>query len=264
MKIAVCGKGGCGKSTITSLLAKELARKCKRVLVIDSDESNYGLHKQLGMEFPGDFTEYFGGKNKSFKTMMTGEVLSQIKLSAFAKKFFTETWTLDDIPPEYLSVKDGVMLMASGKIHEANEGCACAMGSILKEMLVNLKLKSDEFVIADMEAGIEHFGRGVDNSVDMIMMIVDPSFESLRLSTKIKELGNSIQKPVYFCLNRTTEESIAPMLDMVSDRDKVICQMPLTVSILRAGLNGEELQDSYKEIQRLAEFFITKNTEIEK
>ena len=81
------------------------------------------------------------------------------------------------------------MLMASGKIHEANEGCACAMGSILKEMLVNLKLKSDEFVIADMEAGIEHFGRGVDNSVDMIMMIVDPSFESLRLSTKIKELG---------------------------------------------------------------------------
>ena len=58
------------------------------------------------MEFPGDFTEYFGEKNRAFKTMMTGEVLSQIKLSAFAKKFFTETWTLDDIPPEYLSVKE--------------------------------------------------------------------------------------------------------------------------------------------------------------
>ena len=262
MKIAVCGKGGCGKSTVTTLLAKELARKGKKVLVIDSDESNYGLHKQLGMEFPGDFTEYFGGKSKAFKTMMTGELLSQVKLSAFAKKFFSEVWTLDDIPEEYLSVKDGVMLMASGKIHEANEGCACTMGSILKEMLSHLELKADEFVITDMEAGIEHFGRGVDNSVDMIMMIVDPSFESLRLSTKIRELGDSIKKPVYFCLNRTTEESIATMLDMVNDRDKVICQMPMNGTILRAGLKGEELQDSYDEIQRLADLLIKKNMKI--
>ena len=62
MKITICGKGGCGKSTITSLLAKALARRGKEVLVIDSDESNYGLHRQLGMDHPGDFTGYFGGK----------------------------------------------------------------------------------------------------------------------------------------------------------------------------------------------------------
>ena len=47
MKIAVCGKGGCGKSTVTSLLAKALARRGKEILVIDSDESNYGLHLSL-------------------------------------------------------------------------------------------------------------------------------------------------------------------------------------------------------------------------
>ena len=64
MKITICGKGGCGKSTITSLLAKALARRGKEVLVIDSDESNYGLHRQLGMELPGDFTGYFGGTFK--------------------------------------------------------------------------------------------------------------------------------------------------------------------------------------------------------
>lgn len=57
MKILVCGKGGCGKSTLSALIAKELAKRGNRVLVIDSDESNYGLHTQLGMPSSNDFGE---------------------------------------------------------------------------------------------------------------------------------------------------------------------------------------------------------------
>ena len=91
MKIAVCGKGGCGKSTVTSLLAKALARRGKEILVIDSDESNYGLHRQLGMKLPRDFTDYFGGKQN---------VLNDMMLSKFTHQFFEETWTIDDIPEE--------------------------------------------------------------------------------------------------------------------------------------------------------------------
>ena len=77
-------------------------------LILSSKTIGSPSVKTSTIDLPGsdgelDFTEYFGGKNKAFKTMITGEVLSQIKLSAFAKKFFTETWTLDDIPPEYLS-----------------------------------------------------------------------------------------------------------------------------------------------------------------
>ena len=87
MKITVCGKGGCGKSTVTSLLAKALAGLGKEVLVIDSDESNYGLHRQLGMELPGDFTGYFGGKES---------VLNDVMLSKFTHQFFQETWTLKE------------------------------------------------------------------------------------------------------------------------------------------------------------------------
>ena len=86
MKITICGKGGCGKSTVTSLLAKEFARMGKTVLVVDSDESNFGLHRQLGVELPRDFTEYFGGKDKAFKKMMAGEILDTVKKAAYLNK----------------------------------------------------------------------------------------------------------------------------------------------------------------------------------
>lgn len=89
MKIAICGKGGRGKSSTTALLAKALVRAGKRVLVVDSDESNYGLHHQLGMELPKDFTAFFGGKKNVLKDMM---------LSNFVRRFFDGPWSLSDIP----------------------------------------------------------------------------------------------------------------------------------------------------------------------
>jgi len=248
MKITVCGKGGCGKSTVTTLLAKEFARMGKKVLVMDSDESNFGLHRQLGVELPRDFTEYFGGKDKAFKTMMVGGILDSMKLSAFAKKFFSEAFTMADIPEEYYSEKDGVKLMSSGKIHKANEGCACTMNSILEQFVDHLALGEGEIALLDMEAGVEHFGRGTDNPVDAVLMVVDPSFESLRLSAKIAELSHSIGKPVSFCLNKLTEENRQTMMDAVSKHGFVICEMPLEADLSRAGLAGEELTVRYPQI----------------
>ncbi|MFR0790545.1 MAG: AAA family ATPase [Lachnospiraceae bacterium] len=114
-------KGGCGKSTVTSLLSKALARRGKETLVIDSDESNYGLHRQLGMKLPRDFTDYFGGKQN---------VLNNMMLSKFTHQFFEETWTIDDIPEDYYSLKDDCKTDDQWKkFIKANEGCSLCYGN---------------------------------------------------------------------------------------------------------------------------------------
>ena len=74
----------------------------------------------------------------------------------------------------------------------------------MTQFIQNLRLTEDQFALMDMEAGIEHFGRGIDNGVDLILIIIDPSYESLQLSKKIGELSESIRKPFYFVLNKVT------------------------------------------------------------
>lgn len=253
MKIAVCGKGGCGKSTTSALLAREFAERGKKVLIVDSDESNFGLHKQLGVELPRDFTEYFGGKDKVLKNMLQNEFVKKMNISAFSHKFFDGAWQLSDIPEEYYSEKNGVMLVSAGKINQANEGCSCPMNTIVEHFIKNLELGKDEIAIMDMEAGVEHFGRGVDNSADVVLMIVEPSFESLRLSKKIMDLAESIGKPVFFALNKVTDGSKETMMSLVADISKVAAVIPSYDEVAVRGLKGEELTHSYPEISALAD-----------
>ena len=247
MKIAVCGKGGCGKSTVTTLLAKCLAARGKEVLVIDSDESNYGLHRQLGMEVPGDFTGYFGGKEHVLKDMM---------LSHFTHQFFQGTWEMKDIPEAYCSQKDGVKLMVSGKIRQANEGCSCAMGTVMSQFVQNLRLNRDQYALLDMEAGVEHFGRGIDNGADLILMIVDPSYESLQLTKKIGELAESIGKPYFYICNKGTEEEQNLVKQEVWSPDRIAACLMQDPEILKEGLRGQELKERPEEIEKLADFLI--------
>ncbi len=187
MKICVCGKGGSGKSTVVALLASAFQRQGKQVVVLDSDESNASLFWMLGFDqSPQPLLDLVGGKKQ----------VQQKMLARFTKgehEPAMSIWELEAIPisalpPAFVKEQGGRTLVSTGKIHQALEGCACPMGVVTREFLKKLKLAPGEIAIIDLEAGIEHFGRGVEASVDAVIGVVEPSLESISLAAKIMEL----------------------------------------------------------------------------
>jgi CO dehydrogenase maturation factor len=237
MKILVCGKGGSGKSTIVALLAKEMASRKNRVLVIDSDESNIGLHSRLGMKKPQDFMSYFGGKKLLF------EKTRELK----------DKWRSDDLPTDYLAEKGDIRLLSLGKIYQFGEGCACPINVLASKFLEILDLKDEEFLIADTDAGIEHFGRGVEKGVDVLLVIVDPSQESILLANKVSELGRQAEKPVYYVLNRVGSQETRDFLMNAIDKERVIAIVPENKEIFMSGLTGSEFNMDVDGIWEIAD-----------
>jgi CO dehydrogenase maturation factor len=242
MKILICGKGGCGKSTVAALLAKELAVRKSKVLVIDSDESNIGLHSRLGMQKPEDFMNYFGGKKLLFEK--TKELKGK--------------WGINDLPRDYLTEKGNIQLLSMGKIYQFGEGCACPINALSSKFLEILDLGDEEFLIADTDAGIEHFGRGVEKGTDILFIVIDPSRESILLAEKVSELGRQVDKPVYYILNRITDQETEELLLNSIDREKVIASIPENKEIFIAGLAGKEFNMDIKGIREIADILESK------
>jgi len=242
MKILVCGKGGCGKSTVVALLAQEMALRRNKILVIDSDESNIGLHSRLGMEKPEDFMNYFGGKKLLFEKT----------------KEMKNKWRLDDLPGDYLAEKGNIQLLSMGKIYEFGEGCACPINALSSKFLEIVDLGDGEFLIADTDAGIEHFGRGIETGVDILLVIIDPSRESILLAEKISELGRQVDKPVYYILNRIADQETKEFLLNSIDREKVIAIIPENKEIFIAGLAGNEFNMDVEGIKEIVDMLESK------
>jgi CO dehydrogenase maturation factor len=242
MKILICGKGGCGKSTIVTLLAKEIAARGNKVLVIDNDESNIGLHSRLGMQKPEDFMNYFGGKNLLFEKT----------------KEMNDKWKLDDLPEDYLTEKGNIQLLSMGKIYQFGEGCACPINALSSKFLEIIELGDEEFLIADTDAGIEHFGRGVEKGVDILLVVIDPSRESILLAEKVSELGRQVGKPVYYILNRIADQETKGLLLNSIAREKVIAIIPENKGIFLSGLAGNEFNMDVKGIREIADMLESK------
>jgi len=237
MKILVCGKGGCGKSTAVALLANEIGRRGKMVLVVDSDESNFGLHSLLGMERPKDFMGYFGGKKVLFEKV----------------KSIEGPLRLDEVPRDYLVEKGNIKLLAVGKIYDFGEGCACPINALSAKFLENIEIGKDDFLIADTDAGVEHLGRGVERGCDAILVIVEPSRESVEIARRIIDMVSTLNKPVYYVLNKVENETRSALVSYL-DKDRIVAAIPRDDRIFKVGLNGDELDIRLDEIAKIADF----------
>jgi len=245
VKILVCGKGGCGKSTVVALLAREMAIRKNKVLVIDNDESNIGLHARLGMQKPEDFMNYFGGKKLLFEKT----------------KEMKDKWTLAELPGDYLAKKGNIQLLSMGKIYEFGEGCACPINALSSKFLQILDLGDKEFLIADTDAGIEHFGRGVETGADVLLVIIDPSHESILLANKISRLGQQVAKPVYYVLNRIADQETKDFLLNSVDKEKVIAIIPEIKELFMSGLTGNEFSIEVEGVRQIADILESKKSE---
>lgn len=237
-KLLVCGRGGGGKSTLTAMLARLLAEEGK-VLVVDADESNLGLARMLGLKPPPrTLIEALGGK----KTV--GEKLMAALRSKGAEelKLFGGNLSLDELPAGSVSWQDGTGLLQIGKIEHSKEGCACPMGALARDFLKKLKENDREWIVVDTEAGLEHFGRGLFEGVDAVLMVVDPSHEAVILAEKAARLAGEAEKAFAAVLNKVDEKTGPRLRKMLGEKKiNIAGAFPYSPAIAEANLAGDPL-----------------------
>ena len=184
LKIAIGGKGGVGKTTVTSLLARCLATdKNNKVIAIDADPvanlaAGLGIPEDQPITPISQLTELITERTGAKPGTMGG--------------FFTLNPKVDDIPDRFSRERDGVKLLVMGTVQSGGSGCICPESTILKALMNHLVLFRDEIVIMDMEAGVEHLGRATSASVDALIIVVNPGARSRAAADKIRKLGHDI------------------------------------------------------------------------
>ena len=183
MKIAVSGKGGVGKTTFSALLIRTLSDMGKHVLAIDADP-DANLAAALGIP-------------DSEKIVPISEMKELIYERTEAKPgslggFFKLNPKVDDLPDSLSIKKDNIKLMRLGGVKKGGAGCICPESTLLKVLVTHIVLARDEFVLMDMEAGIEHLGRATAKSVDNLIVVVEPGRRSIDTADHIRELAAQI------------------------------------------------------------------------
>ncbi len=182
MKIAVSGKGGVGKTTLSSLLARHWAKKGYRVLAVDADpDANLG--SALGIDTSdivpiAKMEDLIYERTESKKGTVGG--------------FFKMNPKVDDLPAALGKEKDGVRLLVMGTVKKGGGGCICPESVMLKALISHLVLYEKDLVILDMEAGIEHLGRGTAQGVDRFVIVVEPGQRSIETAAKVRQLTSDI------------------------------------------------------------------------
>lgn len=254
MRILICGKGGCGKSSFVTMMSRVLAGRGYKVVVLDGDASNPGGLARLmfGLKkAPTPLIEFFGGRKNVECPVDDPAPLTRLNdTSAITEKNID----LSEIPSEYFVQKENIVLFQTGKIEESCEGCDGPMSKVNRDFVV----KGDYVTLIDVEAGIEHFGRGVEMNIDIVIVIADPTYESCSIADKVAKLCSDIGvERVCTILNKVQSKNIESVMteELKNRKVGILGVVHYDQDILKAGLMGTPLDkcEAAEDVRRIIE-----------
>jgi CO dehydrogenase maturation factor len=211
VKLAISGKGGVGKTTLSSSLARLWASEGRRVVAIDADP-DANLAMALGAT---------DEQAAACVPLSKQDALIEERTGAPPGKggMFVLNPDVSDVV-ELCGVDiNGVTLLRTGTVELGGGGCMCSEGTFLKAFMRHLLLDSDDVAILDMEAGIEHLGRGTAEGVDIFVVVVEPGMRSVSTAHVVRKLATDIGvRDVVAVGNRVRgPEDVAYLVDVLGD-----------------------------------------------
>jgi CO dehydrogenase maturation factor len=231
MKIAVSGKGGVGKTTLSALLCRELSRRGFKVLAVDADPVA-SLGAALGFPDPARISPI--SEMKDLIAERTGAKPGSIG------GYFRLNPRVDDIPENFCREQNGIRLVVMGTVKAGGAGCICPESALLRALLQHLILERDEAVIIDMEAGVEHLGRATAGSVDRMLIVVEPGQRSLTAARMIRKLAGDIGlSRIGIVANKIRGETDLEVIKNSLPEFELLGWLPLDPAVIEADLAGQ-------------------------
>lgn len=229
LKIAVGGKGGVGKTTVAGTLARLIAKEGRRVIAVDADPA-MNLRFALGIKTnPAPVSDL---KDLIYERTDAYSGYGVYKLNP----------KVDDIIDRYGAIgPDGVVLVVMGTVERGGSGCICPESAFLRALLRHVIFR-ENMVIMDMEAGIEHLGRGTASGVDLMLTVVEPGMRSVETVGRIKKLGEDIGINRFAgVINKATDSG---MVAEIKERLKelgipLLGVIPYDRALIEADMEGE-------------------------
>jgi CO dehydrogenase maturation factor len=237
MKIAITGKGGVGKTTLSALLAQAYADQGKQVLAVDADPSPC-LAGALG--YPDELRS---------RLSPIAEMDELIEERTGAKPgtvggFFSLNPRVDDLPERFSVLHRGVRLLEMGAVETGGSGCICPESAMLKTLFTHLLFRKDEILILDMYAGVEHLGRATVDFVDAMLVVVEPTRRSLGTAAQIKRLANDLGLTrLWLVGNKVRNADEAAFLETETPGLPVLGNLPADLGVQEADRLGVPVYD---------------------